>query len=241
MWLAEKSVQERYSGKCKEMAITWDNNFKNDVRYNTIVGMPSKAQGDIWFEFLKDKVSEDIFRNCIKNDIYPSPEYCSCGIYGNISASTLRYMYSAYDISNIFGKNLNIVGEIGVGFGGLCNILSIFNKIEKYKFYDLPEVISFATEYNKKLDNTNIVVESNLIHDVLISEFCFSEFDDILMQEYYNNVILKSKNIYLLMNLHDLARKANWIDIIKKDFDIVIKDEFPKSRWDNYVIYGSKK
>jgi hypothetical protein len=150
-------------------------------------------------------------------------------------------MYSAYDISNIFGKNLDVVGEIGVGFGGLCNVLSIFNKIEKYKFYDLPEVVSFATEYNKKLDNTNIVTEADLTHDVLISEFCFSEFDDILMQEYYNNVILKSKNIYLLMNLHDHTRKVKWIDIIKKDFDIVIKDEFPKSRWDNYVIYGSKK
>ena len=241
MWLAEKSVQERYIGKCKEMAITWDNNFKNDVRYNTIVGMPLKIQGDIWFEFLKDRVSEDIFKKCIKNDIYPSPEYSSCGIYGNVSSSTLRYMYSAYDISFIFGKNLGVVGEIGVGFGGLCNTLSVFSKINKYKFYDLPEVTSFATEYNKKLDNTNIVTEANLTHDVLISEFCFSEFDDRLMQEYYNNVILKSKNIYLLMNLHDLTRKAKWIDIIKKDFNVVIKDEFPKSRWDNYVIYGSIK
>jgi hypothetical protein len=241
MWLAEKYVQEQYSGKCKDMAFTWDNNFKNDIRYNTIVGMPSKEQGDIWFDFLKDKVSQDIFKKCIKNDIYPSPAYSSCDIYGNVSASTLRYMYSAYDITCIFGKNLNIVGEIGVGFGGLCNVLSIFNKIEKYKFYDLPEVVSFATEYNKKLDNTNIVTEDKLIHDVLISEFCFSEFDDILMKEYYNNVILNSKNIYLLMNLHDIARKDKWIEIIKKDFDIIIKDEFPKSRWDNYVIYGSKK
>ena len=43
------------------------------------------------------------------------------------------------------------------------------------------------------------------------------------------------------MNLHDELRKSNFIKKVEKDFDIEVLEEFPVSRWPNYVIIGNKK
>lgn len=214
--------------------------FKTHPSYNSIVGMSEDWQAEKWYEELKHSdifKSLDVFR---KNDtIGGFPKWVSPDDI-EVSAATLRYMNTLKEITESFEfkETLNVV-ELGVGYGGLCFVLSNYLNINSYCLVDLPNVQKLAQKYLGRL-GVNSTLEVPETTDLFISEFCLSEFSDSQIYKFYDMYIKNSKRIYLHMNLHDEVRKQRFLNKLSKDFTYNISDEFPKTHYPNYVITGTK-
>jgi putative sugar O-methyltransferase len=137
--------------------------FKSNAHYTSIVGMSSPSQAEEWVKRIREK--EQVHRRIEQfkqNDIVGKPALFDSKEYGLISPNTLRYINSLCDIHENFG-NLNDkdIVEIGVGYGGLCHILSTFYELNSYRLVDLPNVVLLATKYLNQLGVDNIVIERN--------------------------------------------------------------------------------
>jgi hypothetical protein len=246
MWLASDNTQTRYKAAVNEAIISEQkfNTFKSNPNYNCIVGMSELWQAPLFYEFIKNN-NKEIFEKLDefkKNDLIGAPVLWS-GNGITISPNTLRYIKTLVDLQNHFGSlNDFVVAELGVGYGGLSFMINTNAKLKDYVLCDLPEVQQLAKKY---LSSHNITAtddkEKHDNFDLFISEFCLSEFDDKEIYEFYDKLILKSKRVYLMMNLHDESRKKKFLSKISQDFNINILDEYPKTMWPNYIIIGTKK
>ena len=162
-----------------------------------------------------------------------------------ISSDTMHRINTLCDIEKYFGglNNKNVV-EIGVGYGGLCFVLSSFYDIKSYELVDLDNVVALSKKY---LTALNVEANSGETEDfdLTISEFCIAELDNKGISDYYQRYIQKSKSIYLMMNPvpHKWPEKrlSDFHDILTEDFEIEIHEEFPKMVDFNYLIIGHKK
>ena len=253
MWLAEKSLAEDYSNvvdQCLVDSYTY-NNFKNIRAYNEIVSQ-HPPYGPMYYGRLYDEAPTELYLKL--------PQIAKCDTIGNpvvdtyvnmqcfsqeliISACNLRYVNTVMEINRHFNfdnKSLNIV-ELGVGFGGLCFAANQWFNINKYCLLDLPNVQALATKCLDELGSTTHTTELPDQIDLLISEYCLSEFDDALIDSYYQSCVSKADRLYLRFNLHDEQRKASFLEKLGKDFDYIVEEEWPKTHWPNYVIIGTKK
>jgi len=245
MWLASEETSKIYTN-CIENRLNENNydNFKIDHNYTCIVGMSNFNQGITWYNNIKDNYP-DIYKDL---NIYSENDKIGNPILINdinISPNTLRYINTLIEILTYFkfdkNEKLKVI-ELGVGYGGLCFVINkYFKNIESYCLIDLPIVQKFAKNYLQKLNIDKCIIDSDEETDLFISEFCLSEFDDDGLYEFYDKYLIKSKNIYLHMNLHDIDRKNKFLERISSDFDIYLSDEYPVSEWPNYVIRGTKK
>ena len=175
-----------------------------------------------------------------KNDSIGSP-YLSKIDDQFISPNTLRHVLTLCDLSKHFG-NLNdfIISELGVGYGATAFMVNTFFKPKSYHLLDLPDVQLFAKKYLSLLNVTVSIDPPPNEVDLFISEFCLSEFDDATIDDFYERYIKNSKNVYLMMNLHDQTRKDRFIHKMNEDFNMEILPEYPETSWPNYIIIGKK-
>ena len=247
MWLADSKISSDYNNIVNEALVNENcfTNFKSDPRYTSIVGMSRIWQAHVWMDNIKKNHSD--FYNKIgvflQNDKYGSPKLWRSDDGVLISPNTLRLINSLIEIESWFGfKETPIrIAELGVGYGGLSFILNSYYNIVSYSLLDLPNVYRLADKYLNLLGinkHNDSFIENT---DLFISEWCLSEFDDQDILMFYNKYVLKSKNVYLQMNLHDEERKSRFLNMISVDFDIEVKNEYPKTEWDNYVIFGKNR
>lgn len=253
MWLAKKSIADSYNSivnKCLVDSHTY-NNFKIIRAYGEVVSQ-HPPYGPVYYERILNEAPREL---CLK-----LPEISKCDTIGNpvinqytnrelfpndlkISACNLRYVNTVMEINRHFdfnNRSLNVV-ELGVGFGGLCFAASQWFNINKYCLLDLPNVQALATKCLNELGNTTHTTELPDQIDLLISEYCLSEFDDNLINSYYESCVSKADRLYLRFNLHDEQRKASFLEKLGKDYDYIVEEEWPKTHWPNYVIIGTKK
>ena len=222
-------------------------NFKRNLKYNSIVGMCNELQAKKWLERAEKEFPQiiesiDTFK---KNDTIGNPGLWDSKKYGMISSDTMHRINTLCDIEKYFGglNNKNVV-EIGVGYGGLCFVLSSFYDIKSYELVDLDNVVALSKKY---LTALNVEANSGETEDfdLTISEFCIAELDNKGISDYYQRYIQKSKSIYLMMNPvpHKWPEKrlSDFHDILTEDFEIEIHEEFPKMVDFNYLIIGHKK
>ena len=222
-------------------------NFKRNSKYNSIVGMCNELQAKKWLERAEKEFPQiiesiDTFK---KNDTIGNPGLWDSKKYGMISSDTMHRINTLCDIEKYFGglNNKNVV-EIGVGYGGLCFVLSSFYDIKSYELVDLDNVVALSKKY---LTVLNVEANSGETEDfdLTISEFCIAELDNKGISDYYQRYIQKSKSIYLMMNPvpHKWPEKrlSDFHDILTEDFEIEIHEEFPKMVDFNYLIIGHKK
>ena len=222
-------------------------NFKRNSKYNSIVGMCNELQAKKWLERAEKEFPQiiesiDTFK---KNDTIGNPGLWDSKKYGMISSDTMHRINTLCDIEKYFGglNNKNVV-EIGVGYGGLCFVLSSFYDIKSYELVDLDNVVALSKKY---LTALNLEANSGETEDfdLTISEFCIAELDNKGISDYYQRYIQKSKSIYLMMNPvpHKWPEKrlSDFHDILTEDFEIEIHEEFPKMVDFNYLIIGHKK
>lgn len=202
-----------YLSSCREAATNENifNNFKQDGRYRQILEHVSHEEAGQYLQELKVPISDvlqhlDFFK---ENDKYGNPDLFEYDSLGTISPTTIRYIKNTFDICSYFDKNQikNIV-EIGGGYGGLCKILSSVIDFDNYVVFDLLEVNELAQKYISKFNNLKNKVQSFTLDqlteidgiDLLISNYAFSEISSDIQNQYYDNVIKKSKNIYMVFN-----------------------------------------
>jgi len=154
---------------------------------------------------------------------------------------TIRYIFSLCYIKEHFGNLDNmVIGELGVGYGGLAFVIGTYYKPKSYHLFDLPDVQSLALKYLKKLDIPATDTFPDVPMDLFISEFCLSEFDDTDIYLFYDKYIKNSKRIFLTMNLIDEVRKQKFIKRMNMDFDMEIYPETHGTNFPAYVIIGKK-
>lgn len=247
MWLASHNTQSRYDRAVSETLTNEDKfkTFKSNPDYNCIVGMSEDWQAPLFYEFIEinNKTIFDKLDSFKINDSIGSPMMWTSKTGYSMSPNTLRYIKTLVDLENNFGSLKDfVVAELGIGYGGLSCIINTNHQLKDYLLCDLPKVEALAQKYLSSF-NISTSTDRNKFDkfDLFISEFCLSEFNDDGIYQFYNDLIIKSDRIYLTMNLHDENRKTKFIDRISEDFNIIILDEYPKTRWPNYIIIGTKK
>ena len=204
--------------------------FKSHAHYTSIVGMSSPSQAEEWIKRIREK--ESIHRRIEqfkKNDIVGKPALFDSKEYGLISPNTLRYINSLCDIHENFGNlnDKNIV-EIGIGYGGLCYILSTFYELNSYRLVDLPNVVLLATKYLNQLGVDNIEIERNKEEVNLI-------WEDGGYRESYKKLIEKEELKLSITETINKNRRMVSIDLQPPSFDLFIS-EFCLSEMDDEKI-----
>jgi len=248
-WDIHRSITKEY-GEIVDEAIENEfafQNFKSNRKYNSIVGMCDDFQSRLWLERVENEFPQILnkIEQFKKNDTIGNPSLWHSGKYGMISPDTLHRINTLCDVEKYFdGLNDKNVVEIGVGYGGLCFVLSSFYNIKSYELVDLKNVVDLSEKYLSALGVEVASCETEDF-DLTISEFCIAELDNKGIEQYFEKYIQKSKAIYIMMNPAPLKwpekRLSDFHDMLTEDFEIEIHEEFPKMVDFNYLIVGHKK
>ncbi|WP_029323814.1 putative sugar O-methyltransferase [Butyrivibrio sp. AE3004] len=210
----------RYPAYCR---LASENNFlfshfrRNEI-YNLILEHMSKEQGS---EYLEELTKSDNFGDLcsrlneyLKNDTVGKPRVYDYEIGGrtvSVSPTTLRYIKVLDDLKKLFPmEDIKSVAEIGVGYGGQCRIIFADYKIDKYSLIDLPEALGLTKRFLKKLidignvqfiDGTAMDGENISDHDLVISNYAYSELARVIQQGYWDKVVSKASHGYFTWNL----------------------------------------
>jgi len=192
------------------------------------------------------------------NDKYGNPKK-ETFMYNDIkiicSPTSLRYiLHSLIILKYIKYTNLKKIVEVGCGYGGLFLAINYFSKllnieIEKYYFIDLPEICDLIKSY-LELHNNNITIKYSAhssynygidIDDnelFFISNYCFTEIDEIHRTNYIKNLFPKLANGFIIwQTIFHLPIKN--VNIIGKNI-ARIDEEYPQTATisnKNYYVY----
>lgn len=201
----------RYEEVCQQ-AVTDENMFnifKSNNVYNEILEHVSYDLGMQYYQkILNCNINDTFFHKFMENDLIGGTNKFYYG-KKHVSPTTLRYIYTAYDINNkINVENLDIV-EIGGGYGGQCKIMhdmqSFFGRFFKsYTIIDLSSVVKLQSKYLNRLGyNVNFIEYDNLTemkYDLCISNYGFGELDRNIQDNYVDKVLKNCNNFYIIYN-----------------------------------------
>jgi len=240
-------------------------NFKNDIKYTTILEHVSEVQGNEYIYYIENLLKttftqinfDNINNYLLINDKYGNPKKYTYTIFGNTvlcSPSSLRYVYHSLIILNyVKDKNSKKIVEVGCGYGGLFLAINHFSKIleipiEKYYFIDLPVICQLLKAYLEKHSDININYYLKSAYSYgedidddelfLISNYCFTEIN----KEYRDNYILKlfpkvNNGFIIWQTVFGLS--INNINIIGKEISKIV-EETPQTATilnKNYFVY----
>ena len=230
-------------------------NFKRNGVFCGIIGndVRDKNTSDQLYNKLKGtKIFNDI-DTYKTNDIYGNPVLFEYPEIGHISPGTLYFMDVLNDIKDKIGdiSNLNIV-EIGSGYGGQAKILLDYG-VKTYTCIDLKEPLRLCEKYLNLFNYNNVhFINTDKLdgldeyffeqYDLVISNWCLSEFDIDGMSYYINKIIKNVHRGYFLMNIWDKERKEYLINTLNNLFTKVnIYEENIKSAWSNNFLLCIEK
>ena len=211
--------------------------FKQNSKFRSIIG--NDVYGKVISDTIYDNIvnNDNIMKNIDRfktNDLYGSPNLYEYDKLGHISPGTMYFINILIDLQTKFGDltNFNIV-EIGSGYGGQAKII-LDSGISSYSMIDLEPTLDLCKFYLSHYDyeNVNFYTSNNIkqqTYDLVISNWCLSEFDETGMLFYIENVIKYCNNGYFLMNSWD-HRKDFFIQSLKPYFSNIQEfPEFPKT------------
>lgn len=250
-WEISNNVGE-YLNSCRDAALDnrYFNQFKQDPRYRQILEHVSFEEASMYASKLP---IEEVLKNLNKfkeNDNYGNPDIHEFDDLGEVSPTTVRYIKNTFDIINHFGSDIGNIVEIGGGYGGLCKVLSGAIHFSNYLIFDLEEPNMLSKKYLSKFDDLDGRVQSLTLEelgeidgiDLLISNYAFSEVSLDVQEEYYENVIKKSKNIYMVFNPISSRnlKFSDFVDRLTSDgFDVEYSCEHEESENCNKILYAS--
>ena len=230
-------------------------NFKQEPAYRQILEHVSYETGLRYIENFKYSM-EDILSKIDdfkENDKYGNPDLYEYDQLGKISPTTIRYIKNTYDIFSYFkGTDIKNIVEIGGGYGGLCKIMNSVFDFDNYLIFDLPEVNELTKKYIsifpeiKDKDKVQVFSLDQLEEidgiDLLISNYAFSELSKDLQIEYYEKIINKSDNFYMMFNpiSKNNLQFDEFLNIFSDKFAIEYYCEFEEESIEtcNKVVYG---
>ena len=221
-----------YAQICKE-AVDNDSKFKTfkqDPRYTAILEHVPYEQGREYVETIQQyEIDEDLIETFKENDTVGGANILEFDKpFGMISPSTLRYIQNALDISYFYGEGeLNKIVEIGGGYGGLCKTINCLCDFGEYHIYDMEPASRLQEKYL-----SNFQIDGKVFHhsepeelkdiDLLISNYAYSELGEKLQDLYYNNVIVNSKKVYMILNRGQVSREV-FLKRAEKDFEVTVE------------------
>jgi putative sugar O-methyltransferase len=228
-------------------------NFRRKYDYREILEHVSFSLGKQYLDLIElsmpNSYNQLLLEN-LRNDSFGNPYRYKYSERLCISPTTLRYIYTAIDIERTLGLGRNeSVVEIGVGYGGQAAVLESLYKVSNYDAFDLPEVISLANVYLKKInskihfDSRDIHIAQDKVWDIVISNYAFSELNKDLQIRYLDTILRKTSRGYMIMNsgrLNVSGRSTSKLSVNEiAEFlpTMRIKEEYPLTGPDNYVIY----
>lgn len=243
-------MYERYYKYVKKCINTNDfSTFKQHKDYMYMLEHVLPNNGVEYLDCIRkefDYSNEFIEKLCNINDKYGDPiKYYLSGsnIESQVSPTSLRYIYHA-SLTLQHMKKLNLtnhhVVEIGGGYGGLClminNLMSIFDvKIDTYTIIDLDVVVNFQKQYlelhdlsfKTKYCNASSYGSNVDSDDVyLISNYAFSEIDDIHKYRYINTLFPKVSHGFFVWNDPKILDFGKKVEIEPERPDEVHKNHF---------------
>jgi len=234
-WTINKDSMNVYLDECVSARENLAN-FKRGKGFSKIVGndLRRESVARSFMNYLRVNFPELISRADLfkANDIYGAPYIYS--LYGvDISPGTLRYMKVLSDIIHFEPQS---VVEIGSGYGGQALVITKWFEDAQYTLIDLQEPLSLAKHY---LDQTcpggNFVYFSTddievRNYDLVISDYCLSEFDEKGVDFYIDHVIKHCKYGYFSVNVPEGERRNYLLTRLREVFDEVkVADEYPKT------------
>jgi putative sugar O-methyltransferase len=227
--------------------------FKKDPAYRQILEHISYDEGMKYVERFAVPISE-VLENLSKfkeNDFYGSPDIFDYGDLGNISPTTIRYIKNTYDILNYFkGIEIKNIVEIGGGYGGLCKVMSSVIDFDNYLLFDLPQPNKLSKKYISMFPDIEPKVQILTIDeleelegvDLVVSNYAFSELSRDLQDEYYEKIISKSSNFYMMFNpiSNTNLQFDEFLEITSEKFTVEYYCEYEDESIDtcNKVVYG---
>jgi len=197
--------------------------FRCNEIYRTALEHDSFEQGLEYLEAINKSKSNVLSKinEFLKNDRIGNPEVFDYEGIGTIAPPTLRYIKILSDLETEFGTldNLNIC-EIGVGYGGLCRIISSYFKVKTYTLVDLKPVLMLAKRYldHYPLNTTPIYKTMNELpkesYDIAISNYALTELRREIQDIYLEKVLLSATRGYITYN-----------EINPEDFNSYTKEE----------------
>jgi len=233
-WVAitQDNTLSEYNQACLD-AFSDDFNFskfKKDPRYTPILEHVSVENGYKYIDQITQyEIENDLIESFKENDIHGSPNIVDYGDrFGKISPSTLRYISNALDISHFVGEGeINKIVEIGGGYGGLCKTISCFCDFDEYHIYDIEPASKLQKKYLSNFDVGNKVFTHSTPEkienvDLVISNYAYSELNLELQNAYYENVIVNSKRVYMILNKGQVSRQV-LLERAEKDFTVSVE------------------
>jgi hypothetical protein len=233
-WLPDS---EDYRQTCLRLAQSTENmqNFKRDPQYIRYVGndMRGRVVAEAFYQVVKDMLY------CEKNDWLGNPLLHD--LNGWKSAGTLRFMKVMKDVSQ---WDFNSVVEIGGGYGGQATVMKEARPHLGYLIIDIPEALPLVETYFATIGvhNVSMISTEDMFEfpeiDLVISDYCLSELDDVGVDYYINTVIKKAKCVYVTANSQG-DRFKQLVDKLAAHFILDIQPEKPKtSHHENHTIMG---
>jgi hypothetical protein len=173
---------------------------------------------------------------------------------GKTSPTTLRYLKVLTDLERLFNfGEIHTIAEIGIGYGGQCQIIHQRSPDTQFTLFDLDPVLELTRKYlgeDYKLicEYSSGNLPRNQIWDLVISNYAFSELPRSVQFNYIENVISKSPRGYMIMNSGNLNTtgrsegKMSLIELKELIPGCEVFGEEPLTSPDNYLlVWGHKK
>jgi len=196
--------------------------FKRDPQYQVVLEHVWPSLGAEYLACvhrdapqLLDQLMNDIRRN----NIVGSPILYDYPGIGAVSPTQLRYLKVLVDLQLLFVdkhslENLSII-ELGVGYGGQCQLVLAAHSVASYILADLPEVELLAQRYLRAtvsahrlgvvrlrqelpsdLADVRVVPQA----DLFLSNYAFSELNHELQCKYFDELVRPCRRGYVTYN-----------------------------------------
>jgi len=224
-----------YRQACEEAVSSEEvfSTFKRHPPFFRVVENVIPQIGKFYFERIKTTCPSllNLMDTYKENDKLGYPRTHDYG-FGEISATTLRYISFLADINILFGSlNGFDVVEIGGGYGGQCKILTDTYHCSSYTLIDLTPALELQQKYLSRLglDQTNVTyltmrqVEERGDHDydLCISNYAFSECRKDIQALYISKIINHSRRGYMNMNfIFPFSYKKEELPLVMPGADI---------------------
>jgi hypothetical protein len=183
-------------------------NFRRDPAYTRILEHVSAPLGQAYLDLItRDSQVMSAMDAFKRNDHYGNPQLYDYPVVGSVSPSTLRYIKVLVDLKEHFETLDGLrICEIGVGYGGQCRVIHAGFKPAAYCLVDLDPALELARRYlenfavGSELSFKSMKELESSDHDLVISNYAFTELARPIQEVYLSKVILRSKRGYITYN-----------------------------------------
>lgn len=184
--------------------------FKQNVSFNRIVEHLGFEEGKVYLDYVKfyHPTLIEYFDKFKTNDSLGNPVTHNYGDIGNVSPTTIRYVYILSKLIESFGSldYMNIV-EIGAGYGGQCKIIYDIFKPNSYTIIDIGPACNLQRKYLSQFGIFPVFSVYPLIpeieSDLVISNWAFTECNKEIRALYANKIFDKAKRFFICANYYD--------------------------------------